>query len=104
MQYYSGDAVNPGTVVPSWEGLAAANRPFLRVILMESDPDITQDELAGMVSDADTEWYIDGKKLYFNSSNVSIDNSAGVQGYAGCFRKLTAAAGTNHRADAPYGG
>ena len=103
-QYYSGDAASPGSVTPSWSGLTGSDRPFLRIILMEADPDITQADLAGMISDSDTEWYIDGKKLYFNSSGVSIDNAAGVTGYAGLFRKLTAAAGSNHRADAPFGG
>ncbi|MBD5278923.1 MAG: hypothetical protein HDS35_00040 [Bacteroides sp.] len=104
VQYFSGDAASPGSVTPPWSGLSGSDRPYLRTILMETDPDITQAELAGMVVDSDTDWYIDGKKLYFNSSNVSIDNSAGVQGYAGLFRKLTAASGSNHRADAPYGG
>ena len=98
-QRYTGTPTAPGTITPSWSGLTAAQRPFLRIIAMESHPDITASELASKIIDEDTHWYIDDLKLTFGSDGI-----CNTQPWSGLFRKLTAAAGTRHRADAPYGG
>lgn len=105
-QRYSDSALTPSSVTPNWDNLAAGSRPFIRILLMESDPDISEATLAGYVSDANTKWYVDGKQIVFNNSGISIDGSGAdeLTGYAGCFRKLTAAAGTAHLTDAPFGG
>lgn len=105
VQRYTGTSASPGTVTPDWSGNALGSGPILRVILMESDPNVSQADLASLVIDSETSYWIDGQKLEFNAQGISIDsNSGGATGYAGCFRKLTAAAGTNHIAGAPFGG
>lgn len=105
VQRYTGSVTSPGTVTPNWDGTAQGSGPILRNILMESDPTITQATLAAAVVDSETTYYIDGLKLEFNSSGLSIDStSGGATGYVGCFRKLTAAAGSSHLAAAPFGG
>ena len=104
-QRYTGPATNPDTITPNWDGKALGSGPILRNILMESDPTITQATLAQAVVDSETTYYIDGLKLEFNNSGISIDStSGGATGYVGCFRKLTAASGSNHLAAAPFGG
>lgn len=90
-QRYTGSAVNPDTITPNWDGTALGAGPVIRNILMESDPTITQATLAAAVVDSETTYYIDGLKLEFNTSGISIDStSGGATGYAGCFRKLLA--------------
>lgn len=104
-QRYGGDSVSPSSIIPDWSGTVQGTGDHIRIVLMESDQDITEADLAGCVSDGDTKWYIDGLLLKFNSQGISIEGASGeCQGYAGCFRKLTAAAGSQHLASAPYGG
>lgn len=109
-QRYSGTALSPTAITPNWDGTAEGSGPVLRVILMESDPAITQATLAQAVVDDETTYYIDGQKLEFNSSGISIDStSGGATGYAGCFRKLKAnkngtATPVPTLASAPFGG
>lgn len=104
-QRFGGTAVSPTGISPDWNGTAAGSGPFIRIVLMENSPDISEADIAGCISDEDTKWYIDGLLLKFDSSGISINGAAGeCQGYAGCFRKLKAAAGPQHIAGAPYGG
>lgn len=90
-QRYTGDLLGSFTCTPNWDGKALGAGPVLRVILMESDPTITQATLAKAVVDDETTYYIDGLKLEFDSSGISVNStSGGATGYAGCFRKLKA--------------
>lgn len=105
MQSYQGSAASPvaGSILPDWSG---TDKPFWKTVLMESDPNVTDATLAGYISDANTKWYVDDKEILFGNDGLSLKGTAAgtFQGTAGIFRKLTAAAGTNHRADAPFGG
>lgn len=90
-QRYTGDLLGAITCTPNWDGTALGAGPVLRVILMESDPTITQATLAKAVVDDETTYYIDGLRLEFDSSGISVNStSGGATGYTGCFRKLKA--------------
>lgn len=105
MQTYAGPASAPqaGSIIPDWSG---SDKPFWRVSLMESDPNITAAQLAALISDNNTKWYVDGDEILFGNDGLSLKGTAAgtFKGRAGIFRKLSAAAGSNHLADAPYGG
>lgn len=103
-QRYSGTSLSPTGITPSWSGLAAGSRPLIRIVAMESDPDITQAEIASKILDDDTDWYIDDLLLHFNSSGI-----CDTVPYSGLLRKLKAnstgaAVPVPTHASAPYGG
>lgn len=108
-QRFSGTANAPGAITPNWSGTALGAGPILRNILMESDPDITQADLAKVVVDSETSYYVDGKRIIFDGNGIST-NLEGVAGaYAGCFRLLKAnatgaAVPSPTLAAAPFGG
>lgn len=91
-QRYTGTPTAPGAITPNWAGTALGAGPVLRNIVMESDPDITQADLAKAVVDDETTYYIDGNKLTFNASGISQATSATdpTAVYNGLFRKLKA--------------
>lgn len=102
-QYYKGSHSNPDSVTPDWSnGLTGTQIPLIRMVLMESDPNIEDEEIAGCVVDNLTEWYIDGDKILFDDAGVSINGKDPdtVDNVAGLFRKVA----TGGRADAPFGG
>lgn len=103
-QRFSGKANAPSNVTPPWNMGASQTGPILRVILMGDDPSVSQTTLADAVVDSETSYFIDGVKLSFDGNGLSTSLEGGDTSYAGCFRKLTAAAGANHNAAAPFGG
>ena len=109
-QRFSGNPSSPSGIDPNWSGLALGSGPVLRVILMESDPTITQATLAQHVVDSETTYYIDEQKLTFNSSGISSAPSGDPTAvYNGLFRKLlanstNAATPVPTLASAPFGG
>ncbi|MDE6009838.1 MAG: hypothetical protein K2F87_00130 [Muribaculaceae bacterium] len=97
------DITSTSDITPVWNGLAVANRPFIRIVLMENDPDIDESTIASLINDGDTKWYVDGQLISFGSNGLSL-SSGEAAAYGGCFRKLTAASGTQHKGAAPCGG
>ncbi len=108
-QRYSGDWNSPTIYGDKWGNTALGAGPILRVLLMESDPSVTQADLAQVVVDAETQYFIDGQRLVVGSDGISTKTEAGDTSYAGCFRKLLADKNGNATyvptlASAPYGG
>lgn len=107
-QVYTGVPGSHTLISQDLSTLTGLARPVLAIGIMESDPAITASDIADCISDADTEYYVNDKKLVFNSSGVSIQGTAANgedTDFAGCFRKMLADnTSARHRADAPYGG
>lgn len=94
-QMYKGSPLNPDAVMPPWDGLALADRPVLKVVLMSSDATKGEQALSDMVNNAATEWYVNDELLKFNNAGLSTDGS-----WNGLFSKIGAGA----EAAYPFGG
>lgn len=107
-QYFSGTGPNPTDITPDWSGLTGSDRPLIRIVLMESDPDITQATIVGYMIPSLTRWFLDGVEILFNASGVSINGGAsgGAENVAGLFRRVDPydSGNPDTRSDAPYGG
>lgn len=95
VQMYNGTSSAPQSIMPSWDGLDAADRPVVGVVLMSSDASISQDSLADQINDAATKWYVNGEELEFNNAGDTINGS-----YDGLFTRINAKTSTAN----PYGG
>ncbi|MDE7190176.1 MAG: hypothetical protein K2N96_08555 [Muribaculaceae bacterium] len=93
-QMYEGDPTAPVNVIPDF----VTDKPVIKTILMESDPEVTQANLAAMISNSETKWYVNDVKLVFNATTGISTN------FGGAFKLITTASGSNPLASAPYGG
>lgn len=94
-QMYKGNALAPELVVPQWDGLATADRPVLKIVLMTSDANMTPQTLAAAVNNAATKWWVNDEELTFTNAGVSTGGS-----WDGLFSKIGAGA----EAAYPFGG
>ena len=96
-QMYKGSPLNPDAVMPPWDGLALADRPVLKVVLMSSDATKGEQALSDMVltDDKITKWLVNDEELTFNNAGLSTGGS-----WNGLFSKIEAGV----EAAYPFGG